>query len=132
MSGSNVEKTSQQTRGKEIEPTARDRGRKDKYRDVGANMEARLAKMELAMADTQERVDLIEQGMEKGLEDLREQIQDLREGVLGSQVHPVSHKEFMSFQDKLMSMLASMESRIEALTTRIESRDHEVRQELAI
>ena len=132
MSGSNVEKTSQQTRGKEIEPTARDRGRKDKYRDVVANMEARLAKVELAMADTREGVDLIEQGMEKGLEDLREQIQDLREGVLGSQVHPVSHKEFMSFQDKVMSMLASMESRIEALTTRIESQDHEVRQELAI
>ena len=51
-------------------------------------MEARLAKVELAMADTQEGVDLIEQGMEKGLEDIREQIQDLREGVLGSQVQP--------------------------------------------
>ena len=47
-------------------------------------MEVRLAKIELAMADTQERLDLIEQGMEKGLEDLREQIQDLREGVLVS------------------------------------------------
>ena len=70
--------------------------------------------------------------MEKGLEDLREQIQDLREGVLVSQVQLVSHEEFMSFQDKAMSMLASMESRIEALATRIESRDHEVRQELAI
>ena len=49
-------------------------------------MEARLAKVKLAMADTQEWVDLIEQGMEKGLEDLREQIQDLHEGMLGSQV----------------------------------------------
>ena len=29
-------------------------------------------------------------------------------------------------------MLASMESKIEALATRMESRDHEVRQELAI
>ena len=37
-------------------------------------MEARLAKMELAMVDTREGVDLIEQGMEKGIEDLREQI----------------------------------------------------------
>ncbi|KAL6315224.1 hypothetical protein AAG906_037456 [Vitis piasezkii] len=45
-------------------------------------MEARLAKVELAMADTREGLDLIEQGMEKGLEDLREQIQDRREGVL--------------------------------------------------
>ena len=49
-------------------------------------MEARLAKVELVMADTREGVDLIEQGMEKGLEDLREQIQDLRERVLVSQV----------------------------------------------
>ena len=47
-------------------------------------MEAMLVKVELAMVDTREGVDLIEQGMEKGLKDLREQIQDLSEGVLGS------------------------------------------------
>ncbi|RVW19840.1 hypothetical protein CK203_116292 [Vitis vinifera] len=52
-------------------------------------MEARLAKVELAMEDTREGVDLIKKGMEKGLEDLREHIQDLREGVLGSQVYTV-------------------------------------------
>ena len=125
MSGSNVEETSEQTRGREAEPTARGRGRgkKDTSRDVVANMEARLAKVELAMADTREGVDLIEQGMEKGLEDLREQIQDLRERVLVSQVQPVSHEEFVSFQGKVLSMLASMESRIEALATQMESRD---------
>ena len=95
-------------------------------------MKARLAKMELAMADTQERVDLIEQGMEKGLEDLREHIQDLREGMLGSQVQSVSHEEFLSFQDKVMNMFANMKSRVEALATRMESLDQEVRQELAI
>ncbi|RVW90120.1 hypothetical protein CK203_035909 [Vitis vinifera] len=125
MSGSNVEETSEQTRGREMEHTARGRGRKDKSRDALANMEARLAKVELAMADTREVVDLIKQGMEKGLEDLREQIQDLREGVLGSQVQPVSYEEFMSFQNKVMSMFASMESRIEVLATRMESRDQE-------
>ncbi|RVX02489.1 hypothetical protein CK203_031141 [Vitis vinifera] len=43
--------------------------------------------------------------MENGLKDLREQIQDLREGVLCLQVQLVSHKEFMSFQDKVMNML---------------------------
>ncbi|KAL6317267.1 hypothetical protein AAG906_030020 [Vitis piasezkii] len=86
MSGSNVEETSEQTRGKKTEPIARGRGKKDKSRDVVANMEARVAKVELAMADTREGLDLIEQGMEKGLEDLREQIQDLRERVLVSQV----------------------------------------------
>ncbi|RVX06627.1 hypothetical protein CK203_029525 [Vitis vinifera] len=132
MSGSNVEETSEQTRGRETEPTARGRGRKDKSRDAVANMEARLAKVELAMANTREGLDLIEQGMEKGLEDLREQIQDLRERVLVSQVQPVSHEEFVSFQGKVLSMLASMESRIEALAIRMESRDQEVRQELAI
>ncbi|RVW76256.1 hypothetical protein VitviT2T_019555 [Vitis vinifera] len=132
MSGSNMEETSEQTRGRETEPTARGRSRNDKSRDAVANMEARLAKVELAMADTREGLDLIEQGMEKGLEDLREQIQDLRERVLVSQVQPVSHEEFVSFQGKVLSMLASMESRIEALATRMESRDQEVRQELAI
>ena len=47
------------------------------------------------MADTWEGLDLIEQGMEKGLEDLKEQIQDLCEMVLVSQVQPVSHEEFV-------------------------------------
>ena len=97
MSGYNVKETSKETRVREIERVARGRGRKDKSCDAITNMEARLTKMELAMADTREGVDLIKQGMEKGLEDLREQIQDLREGVLGSQVQSVSHKEFMSF-----------------------------------
>ncbi|KAJ9692901.1 hypothetical protein PVL29_011823 [Vitis rotundifolia] len=132
MSGSNMDETSEQTRGRETEPTARGRGRKDKSHDAISNMEARLAKVELAMADTREGVDLIEQGMEKGLEDLRENIQDLREGMLSSQVQPVSHEEFRSFQDKVMSMFASVESRMEALAVRMEARDQEIRQELAI
>ena len=97
MLGSNVDETNEQTRGRETKTDAQGKGRKDKSHDALANMEARLAEVELAMANTQEGVDLIEQGMEKGLEDLREQIQDLREGVLGSQVQPVSDVEFMSF-----------------------------------
>ena len=63
MSGSNMDETSEQTRGRETEPTTRGKGRKDKSRDAMANMEVRLAKVELAMADTREGVDLIEQGM---------------------------------------------------------------------
>ena len=74
MSGSNVEETSEQTRGSEIEPTTQGRDRKDKSHDVVANMEARLAKVELAMIDTREGLDLIEQGMENGINDLREHI----------------------------------------------------------
>ena len=69
---SNVDETSEQTHGRETEPAARGRGKKDKSRDVVANMEARLAKMKLAMVDTRERLDLMEQGMENDLEDLRE------------------------------------------------------------
>ncbi|RVW81588.1 hypothetical protein CK203_049484 [Vitis vinifera] len=68
----------------------------------------------------------------EGLRDMREQIQDLCEGVLGSQVQPVSHEEFMSFQDKVMSMFTSVESRVEALAVHMEARDQEIRQELAI
>ena len=41
MSGSNVEETSKQTYGKEIEPTTQGRGRKDKSRDVIATAAAR-------------------------------------------------------------------------------------------
>ncbi|RVW62202.1 hypothetical protein CK203_064414 [Vitis vinifera] len=38
----------------------------------------------------------------------------------------VSHEEFMSFQDKVMSMFASMKSKVEALVARMEARDQEV------
>ena len=67
-----MEETSEQTHRREMELTGWGRERKDKSCDALANMEARLAKVEVAMADTRERVDSIEQGMEKGLEDLRE------------------------------------------------------------
>ena len=67
MSGSNIEEISEQTRGRETKPIARGRGRKDKSRDSLTSMEARLA-----MTNTREGVDLIKQGMEKGLKDLRE------------------------------------------------------------
>ena len=52
--------------------------------------------------------------------------------MLGSQVQPVSHEEFMSFQDKVMSMFASVESRMEALAALMETRDQEIHQELTI
>ena len=41
--------------------------------------------------------------------------------MLDSQVQPMSHEEFMLVQEKVLSMLASMESRIEALATQMES-----------
>ena len=59
---------------RETKPITQGKDRKDKSHDAMANMEAKLAKVKLAMADTREGVDLIEQGMEKGLKDLRKQI----------------------------------------------------------
>ena len=82
MLGSNVEDISEQTPGRETEPTAQGRGKKDKSRDALANMEARLAKVELAMANTWEGVDLIEQCMEKGLEDLMSKSRTFVRGCL--------------------------------------------------
>ena len=52
MSSSNVDETSEQTCGRETKPTSRGKCRKDKSCDSSANMEARVAKVELAMADT--------------------------------------------------------------------------------
>ena len=43
MLGSNVDETSEQTRGREIEPTAWGKSKKDKFHDVLANIEARPA-----------------------------------------------------------------------------------------
>ena len=60
MLGSNVDETSEQTCVRETEPATWGNGRKDKSHDAIVNMEARLAKVELAMADTWERLDLIE------------------------------------------------------------------------
>ena len=69
-----MDETSEQTLRRETKPVAQGKGRKDKSHDALDNMEARLAEVELAMANTQEGVDLIEQGMQKDLKDLREQI----------------------------------------------------------
>ena len=84
MTGSHVEDVSEQVRGKDIDPPAWGKGKKEKSCDIVANMEARLLKVEVAMAYTREVVHMLEQGIEKDLKDLREEIQDLREGMLCS------------------------------------------------
>ena len=80
------------------------------------------------MADTKKGMDLLEQSMEKVVEDLKVQIEDLQEGMQSSSIHAVSHEEFMTFQDMVFSMLASLESRVEVLTKHKEK----LRQEVAI
>ena len=80
------------------------------------------------MADTKKGMDFLEQSMEKAVEDLKVQIQDLQEGMQSSPIHAVSHEEFVNFQDRVLSMLASLESRVEVLT----KHEEKLRQEMAI
>ena len=56
------------------------------------------------MADTKGDVDLLELHVKEATGDLRGQIKHLQEGMQGSPVHAMSHKEFMAFQDKVMSV----------------------------
>ncbi|RVX07513.1 hypothetical protein CK203_025214 [Vitis vinifera] len=66
----------------------------------------------------------------EGLRGSKGQIQDLREGA-GSQVQPVSHEEFMSFQDKVMTCSLVWSQGWRPCYT-YGARDQEIRQELAI
>ena len=126
MVGSHVEEGGEQVRGKDFGPSTR--GRKDKSRDAISSLEGRFVRLELGVADAKEGMDLLEKSMVKVVEDLKVQIQDLKEGMQISSVHTVSHEEFMTFQDKVLSMLASLESRVEVLT----KHDEELRHEVAI
>ena len=124
MSSSHVEEVAEQVRGRDLDPPAKGRGKKDKSRDPLTSLDSRVTRLEIAMADTKEGVDLMEQSMEKAVEDLKVQIQDLQEGMHGSPVPVVSHEEFM----RVLDMLASLESRVEVLT----KHEEELRQKVAI
>ena len=63
---------------------------------------------------------------------MRGHIEDLQEGMQGSSVHAMSYEEFMAFQDKVLSVLTRLESRVDALTRHIEAQDEQMRHELAI
>ena len=125
MANSQIEGIVEQVHGRDVDPVAlKGRGKKDKSRDPMASLEGRVTHLEVAMANTKEGVDLMEQSMEKAMEDLKEQIQDLQEGMQGSPVPVVSHEEFM----KVIDMLSSLESRVEVLI----KHEEELRQEVAI
>ena len=126
MAGSRVEEGGEQVQGKDSGPSTR--GGKDKSRDAISSLEGQFVRLELGVADTKEGMDLLEQIMEKVVEDLKVQIQDLQEGMQSSSIHAVSHEEFVTFQDRVLSMLASLESRVEVLTKHKEK----LRQEVAI
>ena len=126
MAGSHVEEGGEQVRGKDSGPSTR--GRKDKSRDAISSLKGRFVRLELGVADTKKGMDLLEQSMEKAVEDLKVQIQDLQEEMQSSSIHAVSHEEFVTFQDRVLSMLASLESRVEILT----KHEEKLRQEVAI
>ena len=125
MASSLIEGIVEQVRGRDVDPVApKGRGKKDKSRDPIASLEGRVTRLEVALADTKEGVDLMEQSMEKAVKDLKVHIQDLQEGMQGSPVPVVSYEEFM----KVIDMLSSLESRVEVLT----KHEEELRQEVAI
>ena len=126
MAGSHVEEGGKQVRGKDSGPSTR--GRKGKSRDAISILKERFVRLELGVVDTKEGMDLLEQSMEKAVEDLKVQIQDLQEGMQSSSSHAVSHEEFVTFQDRVLSMLTSLESRVEVLT----KHEEKLRQEVAI
>ena len=77
MAGSHVEEVCEQVWGRDLYPPAKGRGKKDKSRDALMSLDGRVARLEVSMLDTKEGLDLMKQSMEKVVEDLRVQIQDL-------------------------------------------------------
>ncbi|KAL5808962.1 hypothetical protein ACOSQ3_029653 [Xanthoceras sorbifolium] len=63
------------SRGRDANPS---KSRKDKSRDAASILESRLARIELAIADSRERLDVLEQCVERDIGDLKERIEDLR------------------------------------------------------
>ena len=61
MAGSHVEEVADQVRARDADSVAlKGKGKKDKSRDPIASLEGRVTRLEVAMADTKEGVDLIE------------------------------------------------------------------------
>ena len=71
MAGSHVEEGGEQVQGKDSGPSTW--GRKDKARDAISSLEGRFVRLELGVADTKEGMNLLEQSMEKVVEDLKVQ-----------------------------------------------------------
>ena len=74
MVGSHVEEVGEKVRGRDLDPMAKGRERKDKSRDVITSLDGWVAMLELAMVDTKEGLDLLEQIIEKGMDNLRGKI----------------------------------------------------------
>ena len=130
MVSSHVEEVTKQDQGRDPRPPTW--GRKDKSRDAITIFEGWIAKLELVWKTPRGVLTFLEQSIEEAMGDLRGQINDLQEGMQGSSVHAVLHKEFMAFQGKVLSVLNKLELRVDALTRHVEAQDEQMRQELAI
>ena len=69
MTSSHVEEGGEQVQGKDSSSSTR--GRKDKSRDAISSLEGRFFRLDFGVADTKEGMDLLEQSMEKVMEDLK-------------------------------------------------------------
>ena len=87
MADSHVEEGGEQVRGKDSGPSTR--GRKDKSRDTISSLVGRFVKARVGCGRHQGGDGLLEQRMEKAVEDLKVQIQDLQEGMKSSSIHAV-------------------------------------------
>ena len=59
MASSHVEEVVEQVRGRDLDPPAKGRGKKDKSRDLLTSLDGRVTRLEVAMADTKEGMDLV-------------------------------------------------------------------------
>ncbi|GMP83402.1 hypothetical protein CsSME_00037328 [Camellia sinensis var. sinensis] len=110
MSSGIEETVTEQARGRE--PM---KERKDKSRDAMTAMETRLAKVELAVGNSGERLDVLEQSLEQEVEVLKGKIKELHDSML-STVNSMAHDAQVandSFQAKVLEMLAQFEARLE-------------------
>ena len=67
-----MEEVSEQVRGRDLDPSTKSKGKKDKSRDAITSLDGQVAKLEVAMVDTKECMDLLEQSIDKSMKDMRE------------------------------------------------------------
>ena len=104
MADSHVEGVCEKVRGRDLDPPAKGRGKKDKSRDALTSLDGRVPRLDVAMTDNKEGMDLMEQSMEKAVKYLNVQIQNLQEGMQGSSIPVVLHEEFM----RVLNLLSSL------------------------
>ena len=104
MTDSHVEEVCEKVRGRDLDSPAKGRGKKDKSHDTLTSLDGRVPRLDVAMTDNKEGMDLMEKSMEKAVKYLKVQIQNLQEGMQGSSIPVVLHAEFM----RVLNLLSSL------------------------